>query len=247
MPPLCKCKWKPRKNPWSRGLASEYHLAASAHFTGPGRVHWLDVAKELSAHGPNGWLNCHLGDKASSVLLPVLIAVRPPKFTITYPEWPECRSISPGCSVLSLWPLHAPPVALYIKPSVNLTWKELKVWYTTPWRGRLPAIVLSQIRSHARIQHEGQDLPVLVALKHVSHRPNTLFCIGNVHGLRIIVTFVFSKLIWLESYNFCYVFQSLALSQFSWCLSCCYILLLLCLCYAALAFPPWDRCGRFRE
>lgn len=103
--------------------------------------------------------------------IPVLIAGWPPKFTVIYPELPECRSISPGCSVLSLWPLHAPPVALYIKPSVKLTWKELQVGYTTRWRNRLAAIVLSQLHSHASTLPEGQDWPVLVALKHVSYRP----------------------------------------------------------------------------
>jgi len=43
--------------------------------------------------------------------------------------------------------------------------------------------------------------------------PLKSLCIGNFHGLRIIVTFVISKHIWLEYYyNFCYVNQNLALS-----------------------------------
>ena len=43
--------------------------------------------------------------------------------------------------------------------------------------------------------------------------PLKSLCIGNFHGLRIIVTFVISKLIWLEYYdNFCYVYQNLAVS-----------------------------------
>ena len=95
----------------------------------------------------------------------------PPKVTVVYPERPEGKSILPGSFVLSLWPVHAPPVALYIDPSVTPTGKGVKVWRTSPGRAPLPATVLSQEHSLACILPDGQDLPMLVTLKHVSYRP----------------------------------------------------------------------------
>ena len=109
------------------------------------------------------------GLEAGLLCIPGITAEWLPKVTVVYPEQPEGRSILPGSSVLSLWPVHAPPVALYIDPSVTPMGKGVKVWYTRPGRDPLPATVLSQDHSLACILPDGQDLPMLVLLKHVSH------------------------------------------------------------------------------
>ena len=83
----------------------------------------------------------------------------------------EGRSILLGSFVLSLWPVHAPPLALCIDPSVTPMGKGVKVWYTRSGRDPLPATVLSQDHSLACILPDGQDLPMLLSLKHVSHSP----------------------------------------------------------------------------
>ena len=85
--------------------------------------------------------------EAGPLCIPGVIEECPPKITVVYPEWPEGRSSLPGSFVLSLWPVHEPPVALYIDPSVTTTGKGVKVWYTRPGRDPLPAIVLSQDHS----------------------------------------------------------------------------------------------------
>ena len=94
-----------------------------------------------------------------------------PKVTVLYPEWPEGMSILLGSFVFSLWPVHAPPVALYIDPSVTPSGKGVKVWYTRPEMDPLSATVLSQDHSLACTLPDGQDLPMLVSLKHVSYCP----------------------------------------------------------------------------
>lgn len=84
------------------------------------------------------------------------------------------KSITKGTFVLSLCPfgpVHAPPIALHIDPSVTPSGRGVKVLYT--WLGRppRPATVLSQDQILSCILPDGQDLPMLVSLKHLYYHP----------------------------------------------------------------------------
>ena len=79
------------------------------------------------------------GLEAGLLCIPGITAEWPRKVTVVYPEQPEGRSILPESSVLALWPVHAPPVALYIDPSVTPTGKGVKVRYTRPGKDLLSA------------------------------------------------------------------------------------------------------------
>ena len=72
------------------------------------------------------------GLEADLLCIPGITAEWPPKVTVGYPKRPRGKSILQGSFVLSLWPVHVPPVALYIDPSVTPTGRVVKVWYTRP-------------------------------------------------------------------------------------------------------------------
>ena len=132
----------------------------------------MDVTLDLSTHGatmagspgtlgtrPGSWPPVYAWNNSRVA----------PKGHSGISEQQEGRSILSGSFVLSLWPVNTPPVALYIDPSVTPKGKGVKVWYTRPGRDPLPATVLPH--SRVCIVPDGQDLPMLVALKHVFYHP----------------------------------------------------------------------------
>ena len=109
--------------------------------------------------------------EAGLLCIPGVTAQWPPKVMTVYPKRLGGKSILRGSLVLSLWPVHVPPIALTTDPSVTRTGRGMKVWCTRPGRDPIPATVLSQDHSLAWILPDGKDLPVLVSLKHVSYHP----------------------------------------------------------------------------
>ena len=115
------------------------------------------------------------GLEAGLVCIPGVTAEWPPKVTVVYPKHPGGKSILQGSFVLSLWPVHVQPIALYIDPSVN-SYRDgaESLVYLTMTRP-IPAIVLSQDHSLACILPDGPRFVYAGVIKTCILSPVRLF------------------------------------------------------------------------